>query len=330
MFLQSNGRPSLKLIMQQWNKLVQKQHGVGDAVKPKPLNLTPVSGADLLAPMEATPPVTPEKGKSIPGTPNQQQAVAKRPVIEIVAPPSILTSVVKVAGTPPLKANAMGQQQAANLLIAGIAPPGQQLMIEGPPAPANQAGQQLMIEGPPAVAAEQPGQQQLMIEGPVSGVQNPAVAGAPGPSMMAETQFPGALVGGPPGTLNMGVTFPGAPGFQPMGLSFPPGTQQPLGPAPGAVTGFEALGMAPFVAQPIADFSDLDGFKATRPSTPPPSNSQPLGGFFSSPTGFPASSSASALMDLSPTPAFTANPVAAPARPGTPPPANGNELISLT
>jgi hypothetical protein len=55
-----------------------------------------------------------------------------------------------------------------------------------------------------------------------------------------------------------------------------------------------------------------------------------LGGFFSSPSGFPASSSASALMDLSPTPAFTANPVAAPARPGTPPPANGNELISLT
>lgn len=341
--LQSNGRPSLKTIMQQWNKVTQKNHGAGDVAKPKPLNLTPVSGADLLGPVEAPLP-TPDKNSTVPGLVIPQQEKAKKPVIEIVAPPSILTSGLKVAAPPVnLKAGLLkAPELPPNLLPAppgmpqnALPAPAQQLMIEGAAA---QPGQQLAIEGPQPPA--QPGQQ-LAIEGP------PAPTEGPAPVLGNE------LV---PVTPTMPVSFPGsqvafegqllgmAPQPMPAATSFPPlgfqsGSQLPPLGQPGPMMGFEALGMTPFVAKPsqpvVADFSDLDGFKAMKSAAAPTSGpgSQPLGDFFSSSTGLPKSASGSALMDLSSAPPTStiAPSSAAPTRAGTPPPANGNnELISLT
>jgi hypothetical protein len=339
----SNGRPALKTIMQQWNKVIQKNHGAGDVAKPKPLNLTPVSGADLLGPVEAPLP-TPDKNSTVPGLVTPQQEKAKKPVIEIVAPPSILTSGLKVAA-PPVNLNA-GLLQApelpSNLLPAplgmpqnALPAPGQQLMLEGAQPAAPQPGQQLAIEGPPQ-PPPQPGQ--LAIEGP------PPSAEAPTPVLGNE------LV---PVTPTMPVSFPGsqvafegqllgvAP--QPMpAASFPPLGFQPGAPVaqfpggqPAPLMGFETLGMTPFVAkpssQPVADFSDLDGFKAMKTAAPTSGpGSQPLGDFFSSSTGLPTSASGPALMDLSSTTTIAPS-SAAPQRAGTPPPSNGNnELISLT
>ncbi|XP_024377308.1 uncharacterized protein [Physcomitrium patens] len=329
----SNGRPSFKTIMQQWNKVLQKQHGAGDVAKPKPLNLTPVSGADLLAPVEAPLP-TPDKNSTVPGLVTPQQPT-KEPIIEIVAPPSVLTSGLKVAA-PPSKPNAgllpgpgMPPGMVQNALPApGMPPglaqnaspaPGQQLAIEGPQPPA-QPGQQLMIEGPPAAGAPTPYQvlgNELVPVTPATPVSFPG----------SQVSFEGQLLGVAP---------------QPLQDPLPPlAFQSGLPPSSGGqlvqppMNGFEALGMTSFVAksQPVADFSDLDGFKALKPPTSG-IGSQPIGDFFSSGvgsqpigTGMRSSSSASALMDLSPSPPTSA----VPPRAGTPPPANGsNELISLT
>lgn len=315
--------------MQQWNKVIQKNHGAGDVAKPKPLNLTPVSGADLLGPVEAPLP-TPDKNSTVPGLVTPQQEKAKKPVIEIVAPPSILTSGLKVAAPPVnLKAGLLKAPELPGMPQNALPAPGQQLMIEGSQAAPAQPGQQLAIEAPPPPT--QPGQQ-LAIEGPP--------AEAPAPVLGNE------LV---PVTPTMPVSFPGSQvAFegQLLGVAPPPmpAASFPLGFQPGApggqpapLMGFEALGMTPFVAKPsaqpvVADFSDLDGFKAMKSAPTSGPGSQPLGDFFSSSTGLPKSASGPALMDLSSAPTSTIAPAAAaPTRAGTPPPANGNnELISLT
>lgn len=357
--LQSNGRPSLKTIMQQYNKVLQKQHGAGDVAKPKPLNLTPVSGADLLGPVEEPLP-TPDRNSTVPGLLDPQKP-AKKSVIEIIPPPSMLTSRLKVAPPFNLKAGLL----AAPALPAppgmpqnALPAPGQQLAIEGS-QPAAQPGEQLMIEGPPPPA--------------VTSAEAPAPATAP--EVLGNELFPvaGTAPQAPgnelvPVTPTMPVSFPGPPvafegqlfgvASQPVPASYPPLGFQPgvpgsqLPPLPGGqvgqpsgLMGFEALGMTPFVAKSrsVADFSDLNGFKAMKAPTSQPlqaptsgPGSQPLGDLFSgASTGFPKSSSASALIDISPAPTSTIAPLigasGAPPRTGTPPPANSNnEFISLT
>ena len=377
--LQSNGRPSLKTIMQQWNKSLQRQHGAGDVAKPKPLNLTPVSGADLLGPVEAPLP-TPDKNSTVPGLVDPQNP-AKKPIIEIIPPPSILTSGLKVAQPVNLKAGLLAAPAlpAPGMPQDALPAPGQQLTIEGS-QPAGQPGELLAIEGapaPPGTSAEaSPGTAPQVLGNELVPVTPPMEGAAP--QVLGNELVPVTPPMNGPAPQALGndlvpVSFPGsqvafegqlldiAP--QPMPSSFPPLGFQPGVPGsqlpplsggqpgqPSGLMGFEALGMAPFVAQaqPVADFSDLDGFKAMKASSSVPASqplkpstsgigSQPLGDFFSGASaGFPASASASALMDLSPAPTTLMapplmNPSVAPPRAGTPPPSNGNnELISLT
>lgn len=305
--MQSNGRPSLAAIMQQWNKVLQKQHGgFINGAPQKPLTLTPASGADLLAPMEA-PPSTPEKGKAMPVMSNQQQPT-KRPVIEIIPPPSILNSRAgSVLGTPP-KAGAMSQQ---NLL----SPPGQPLMLEGPPTPALSES----TRDPALLAA-------AGVTAPLDG--SPALAGS-----QAQNEPPVVPAMGPTGVPAPGVlqTLGGSPaavGSEPMGVSTALVLAQPQGPPP-SLDGFDSLGMAPFVAssQPSAGFSDLDSFKALGAPTSQ-SGSQGLTQSFPA-SGFMALTPG-ATFPPAPAPSI-APPAATPASVAPPSPANGNnELISLS